>query len=1077
MALAERACDTTWLRDSAPRVRLVRLAGDEAVLRVGPLVIARVALRDGAHLTHASRAGEPVAAVLAATGQQGPAPWRVSGTVAVDDECTVAVDATLRAESADATTTRAAQALATYGRARAAAQAGQTSRAAELAEQALHELGAPAQQPVLASTIGAFAVERALDQVQFGRARQLIEQLQPLQAHLAREQPAALRFALAAVRPLPWPEALAVRETLAPVLAATFGAVSEPALENRVRYATNLMVLTRTDAALAQFEAVDEILRGDARPLPALRLLLGRNHANALSLLGRHDAQLARLQALRRELESRHGGDDRRVIDIDADIARGLADAARLPEAIALAARVYLWRERVLGAHHARTNEIVQVLALLHGRTGRFATARVLLEDLLRRIDPVSDVELSIRARRDLATWAAMDGEPDAARDLMRQAYDDARARFSETSLQTVGIAIDYGWLLLRAGDTDRTCDLLASVRPAAPPANGLREFADAGLARCLLARASMTPADMERALALLNEAAAAAAALAGSDNARALVWQAMLAGAELRAGRRAQAKKRLVEFVHRAERNREALAAGSAARDSTFGLWIAENDSMAGYRTLALLHAQDGELDDALRVAELARDRRLRDRFAERRWLQLPATVHEATALRELQARRQRLDETIAVAGVAARVRLEAERIGVVDALDRLERDLALRFPQAAISVTPTVAALQARLAPDTALVAYQHAGDAWWITLVDARSAQVLPLRDSANLAVAARAWARSLRGEPVRIWALGDGRWTLAYVRPQGAVARVPVDAAAARLGSALLGPLLEAAGRKRRFVVVADDELVGLPLDALAAGPRATPALFDHEFSYAASFGGWLELRDRAPRTGWSRDLLALGAIDAGKNQGSAPATDASGMRDAWAPLPFARSEIAQIARTFPRARVRTLLDGDATKEALAAASRSGELATYRYVHFATHALVEPAFVERAALVLASASGSDAYLTATELAGLAMNAELIVLSACDTGVGRYEHGQGLLGFAFAALAAGNRGTVLSLWPVADDTTARLMARFYARMRQGSSPSAALAATRREFARSRDPRERDPRVWSAFVLYGGS
>jgi CHAT domain-containing protein len=102
---------------------------------------------------------------------------------------------------------------------------------------------------------------------------------------------------------------------------------------------------------------------------------------------------------------------------------------------------------------------------------------------------------------------------------------------------------------------------------------------------------------------------------------------------------------------------------------------------------------------------------------------------------------------------------------------------------------------------------------------------------------------------------------------------------------------------------------------------------------------------------------------------------------------------------------------------------------------------------------------------------------MNSELVVLSACDTGVGRYEQGQGLLGFAFATLAAGNGGAVLSLWPVADETTARLMARFYARLRAGVTPAAALTATKREFVRSPDARLRDPRVWAAFLLYGGS
>src|SRR5262249_26979046 len=161
---------------------------------------------------------------------------------------------------------------------------------------------------------------------------------------------------------------------------------------------------------------------------------------------------------------------------------------------------------------------------------------------------------------------------------------------------------------------------------------------------------------------------------------------------------------------------------------------------------------------------------------------------------------------------------------------------------------------------------------------------------------------------------------------------------------------------------------------------------------YEMTYAASFGGWIELRDRSVRHAWQRDLLAVGAAE--------PADGASAQaalpRTTLAPLPFAHAEITQIETLFPRDRVRALFNGAANKATLAAANRSGELAGYRFVHFATHAQVEPAFAERAALVLAPSSGRDSLLTATELAGFSMNAQLVVLSACDTGVGRFEPG---------------------------------------------------------------------------------
>jgi CHAT domain-containing protein len=157
-----------------------------------------------------------------------------------------------------------------------------------------------------------------------------------------------------------------------------------------------------------------------------------------------------------------------------------------------------------------------------------------------------------------------------------------------------------------------------------------------------------------------------------------------------------------------------------------------------------------------------------------------------------------------------------------------------------------------------------------------------------------------------------------------------------------------------------------------------------------------------------------------------------------------------------------------------------ASRDGSLQSYHYVHLAAHAFAFPDNPERSVLVLnapSTAAAAERVLTAAELSNLRMGSELIVLSACGTAVGRYERGQGLLGFAFAALAAGNEAAVLSLWEVADDLTMRFMARFYEQLRRGMRPSEALAATQREFAHDPDPRISNPSSWAAFVLYGGS
>ncbi len=528
--------------------------------------------------------------------------------------------------------------------------------------------------------------------------------------------------------------------------------------------------------------------------------------------------------------------------------------------------------------------------------------------------------------------------------------------------------------------------------------------------------------------------------------------------------------------------------------KESELGVWIEGKtrvgNEILGYRDLALLHAEDGELESALRVSELARDRLLGDRFTEQDWRRasLPAGAHEQ--LDGLIDGIQRYDEGIAAAtDVIERVRLEAARTLLVGERGRLERRLRdeLRIASPAFR-PPTLDELRATLPATTALVAVTHSGDAWW-SLVIRRDAPARFVRFAdADLGRNAAAWVRRLRGEPARAWPLPAGRIAVQWTRPEGAIGPyLPVVDLGRRLGRNLLAPLAPALAGARRVVFVGDDELVGLPLQALPLGTGL--ALDQYEFSYAPSLATYARWQAAArPHRGSAAapgDLLAIGAVDADLQPAEAPSAEPA--------LPFARAELAAIAGLFPRGRATTWIGAQANKANLRRASRSGALRAYRYVHFATHAWARADQPESSAIVLADpaddmAAGAPANragdaapprhgaLTAAELAGLDMGSDLIVLSACDTGLGHFEHGRGLLGLAYASLAAGNRAALLSLWPVADDTTAEFMQQLYAKLRRGQAPPAALAATQREFQRSADARRADPLVWAPFVVYGG-
>lgn len=137
---------------------------------------------------------------------------------------------------------------------------------------------------------------------------------------------------------------------------------------------------------------------------------------------------------------------------------------------------------------------------------------------------------------------------------------------------------------------------------------------------------------------------------------------------------------------------------------------------------------------------------------------------------------------------------------------------------------------------------------------------------------------------------------------------------------------------------------------------------------------------------------------------------------------------------------------------------------------RMLHFATHGLLNATDNQLSALVLAPDETDSGYLRALEVSGLKLNAELAVLSACDTGEGRLT-GDGVLGLSSSFAQAGTPTLMVSLWSVSDESTAALMVEFYRNIRAGRDKAAAMRAamlhTRREFP--------DPYDWAAFAIIG--
>ena len=152
--------------------------------------------------------------------------------------------------------------------------------------------------------------------------------------------------------------------------------------------------------------------------------------------------------------------------------------------------------------------------------------------------------------------------------------------------------------------------------------------------------------------------------------------------------------------------------------------------------------------------------------------------------------------------------------------------------------------------------------------------------------------------------------------------------------------------------------------------------------------------------------------------------------------------------------------------------------SDELSKYRYVHFATHGYLDKTRAGLSAIVLSmvdeQGKPQDGFLRTHDIYNLKLPAELVVLSACETGLGKDVTGEGLEGLTRGFMYAGARRVVVSLWNVNDKATAALMQRLYAGMLRGNkTPSAALRAAQIEMLRMRP--WQSPYYWAAFVMQG--
>jgi CHAT domain-containing protein len=299
-------------------------------------------------------------------------------------------------------------------------------------------------------------------------------------------------------------------------------------------------------------------------------------------------------------------------------------------------------------------------------------------------------------------------------------------------------------------------------------------------------------------------------------------------------------------------------------------------------------------------------------------------------------------------------------------------------------------------------------------------------------------------------------------------------------ASKLYDVLLKPL-PVSILKPNLVIVPDGKLNLVPFDALMDG-TGDYLLRSHVVSYAPSATVLTLVGHRRKASPPPIAFLGVGGVryqgpsTAQRNLGERESVGS--VRDPFDPnggplpdIPESADEVTSAGTIFGKSSV-LLLGPDATE----AAFKAEPLDQFRIIHIAAHGIASSKFPDRAALVLGEdpEHKDDGLLQAREIRQLRLHAELVTLSACDTGAGRLEGEEGIESLERVFLFAGAQSVLASLWETSDIYTQSLMDHFYRRLVESRQPAQALRQAKLDLIQEFGD-QAVPRLWSGFVIVG--
>jgi CHAT domain-containing protein len=292
-----------------------------------------------------------------------------------------------------------------------------------------------------------------------------------------------------------------------------------------------------------------------------------------------------------------------------------------------------------------------------------------------------------------------------------------------------------------------------------------------------------------------------------------------------------------------------------------------------------------------------------------------------------------------------------------------------------------------------------------------------------------------------------------------------------AEARQLYRALLEPVPEVASAAN-VIIVRDGVLHSVPFDAFVTRSGAY-VLTTKNITYVPSATACYLLSTSAKRAAAApAALFAVAGVPYGSSRLSRTALTRGQNRTEFTDLPASTAELRAASSAVGRTAAKVLTGQKATESAFKAA----DLSRYRIIHLAVHSVADPAFPDRAAVVLLNdpAAGEDGLLHPPEIAHLDLNAELVILSACETAVGPLQGQEGVSNLSRAFLAAGARAVISTLWQVDDNASLFLMRRFYAHIAAKRPAEEALRRAKLELVRKFGPAA-VPHLWAGYTFEG--